>query len=66
MPIKGNTYEDQMGSGVYDYLTFRVWPDGTVQCTEDGPPHSHMSDDYMLVTAQTEEEAIQLAGVDHG
>lgn len=39
---------------------FRVWPDGTCQCVDDGePPYEWMSDDYMTVWATTEDEAIQ-------
>ena len=42
----------------YDQEQFRVWSDGTVQCVEDGDPYSHMSDDFLLVWAYTEEEAL--------
>jgi hypothetical protein len=42
---------------------YRVWPDGTVQAVENGPPHSHMSDDFVLVWAADEEEALFLSGV---
>lgn len=31
----------------YDDTLFRVWPEGTVQCAEDGEPYSH------IVRAQT-------------
>jgi len=57
----GHTYEDQMLSGIDDRVQFRVWPDGTVQCVEDGPPHSHLSDDYQTVLAMDEDEALTLA-----
>ncbi len=40
---------------------FRVWPDGTVQCTEDGAPHSWMSDDYRVVEAIDESRALEAA-----
>lgn len=43
--------------------TYRVWPDGTVQATEDGEPYSWMSDDFMEVDAMDEDEARSLAGV---
>ena len=34
----------------YDQVQFRVWPDGTVQCVDDGyPAYSYMSDDYATV-----------------
>lgn len=36
---------------------YRVWPDGTVQDVEDGPAYTFMSDDFMLVEAETAEEA---------
>lgn len=40
---------------------YRVWPDGTVQAVEDGPPHTHMSDDFQLVWATDEEHALRVA-----
>lgn len=46
-----------------DQSTYRVWPDGTVQATEDGDPYSWMSDDFMQVHAMNEDEARSLAGV---
>lgn len=38
---------------------FRVWPDGTVQAVEDGAAYSHMSDDYAIVLATSEEAACE-------
>ena len=43
----------------YEEEQFRVWPDGTVQAVDDGDPLSHMSDDYMLVWAYDERDALQ-------
>ncbi len=40
---------------------YRVWPDGTVQATEDGEPYSWMSDDFMVIRAAGEDEALLLA-----
>lgn len=40
---------------------FRVWPDGTVQATEDGAPYPWMSDDYRVVEAISESSALELA-----
>lgn len=40
---------------------YRVWPDGTVQATEDGEPYSWMSDDFMVIKAENEEEALAMA-----
>ena len=40
---------------------YRVWPDGTVQSTEDGQPHQWMSDDFLVVSASSEEEALAKA-----
>lgn len=40
--------------------TYRVWPDGTVQDAEEEPYH-WMSDDYMLINANSEEEALREA-----
>lgn len=37
--------------------SYRVWPDGTVQDTE-AEAYSWMSDDYVIVEASSEEEAI--------
>lgn len=45
----------------YDDTRFRVWPDGTVQCVEDGEPYPHMSDDYLVVAARDEDEALERA-----
>ena len=39
-------------------FTWRVWPDSTVQAVEDGDPHAWMSDDYMLIDAADEEDAL--------
>lgn len=40
-----------------ELLDFRVWPDGTTQLVEDGPPYDFMSDDYMIVAAYDDEDA---------
>lgn len=40
---------------------FRVWPDGTVQCTGDGAPYFWMSDDYRVVEAIDESRALEVA-----
>lgn len=41
---------------------YRVWPDGTVQCPEDGEyPYSWMSDDYLTVWAYDEQDALNKA-----
>ena len=37
---------------------YRVWPDGTVQAKEDSPAYSHMSDDYLVVYADDEDDAL--------
>jgi len=42
--------------------TYFVWSDGTVQCTEDErEPYSWMSDDYLVIRAGGEEEALKKA-----
>lgn len=41
---------------------FRVWPNGTVQ-EADEEPYSWLSDDYMIVEAENEEDALVKAGV---
>lgn len=41
---------------------FRVWPDGTTQSSEDGDPYPWKSDDFLRVDAQSEEEALAIAG----
>ena len=42
-------------------VSYRVWPDGTVQATEDGEPYSWMSDDFMVIHAADEDEALSIA-----
>lgn len=46
------------GLGKHGVFPFRVWPDGTVQAVEDGAPHSHMSDDFVVVFAASEGDAL--------
>ena len=47
--------------GCYDARgTFRVWPDGTVQ-NASSEPHSWMSDDYQIVHAADELDALTRA-----
>lgn len=43
-----------------DVFTFRVWPEGTIQESED-QPHEWMSDDYLYVDAEAEEDALNRA-----
>ena len=50
-------------AGNDEQLAYRVWPDGTVQATADGEPYSWMSDDFMVIRAADEDEALLLAGV---
>lgn len=38
---------------------FRVWSDGTVQAVSDGEPFSHMSDDFLIVTAFDSDSALR-------
>lgn len=40
---------------------YRVWPDGTVQSSEDGEPYSWMSDDFLRVVADCQEDALAIA-----
>jgi hypothetical protein len=41
-------------------FTYRVWPDYTInECSE--PPYHWMSDDYILIDADSEEEALKIA-----
>ncbi|MCL2874732.1 MAG: hypothetical protein FWF12_00260 [Betaproteobacteria bacterium] len=42
-------------------VAYRVWPDGTVQSVDDGSAFDWMSDDYAIINANSEEEAIELA-----
>lgn len=37
---------------------YRVWPDGTIQCVEDGEAYTWMSDDFIVVRAESEDAAI--------
>lgn len=38
---------------------YRIWPDYTIQ-RADEYPHTYMSDDYIYLDADSEEEAITL------
>lgn len=38
---------------------YRIWPDYTIQ-DADEIPHTYMSDDYIYLDADSEEEAIKL------
>lgn len=38
---------------------FRVWPDHTVQAVADGEPYSHLSDDFLIISATDEAAALQ-------
>ena len=40
------------------FLKYRVWPDGTVQ-EEHETPYSWLSDDYQIVEAEDEEDALR-------
>ena len=42
-------------------VSYRVWPDGTVQAVEEGAAYTWMSDDYMRVEATSENEALRIA-----
>lgn len=45
-----------------DLEKFRVWPDGTVQqVSESEPVYSWMSDDYQVVEAADEDDALRRA-----
>ena len=47
---------------VYDRIDYRVWPDGATQeCCEE--PYHWRSDDFIVVAAKDEEEALLLSGV---
>lgn len=53
-----NTHDvnPELLGGTAEMSKYRVWPDGTVQDSED-PPHSWMSDDYLIVDAVDEDSA---------
>jgi len=42
-------------------VSYRVWPDGTVQSVEEGAAYTWMSDDYMRVEATSEDGALRIA-----
>jgi hypothetical protein len=44
-------------------FSYRVWPDGTVQCVEDGEPYGWLSDDYRVVMAADEADALALSEI---
>lgn len=41
---------------------WRVWPDGTVQSTDEAL-FFWMGDDYQLISARSEEEALEIANL---
>lgn len=41
------------------FADYRVWPDGTTQLVEDGPPYEFMSDDYIIIAAYDDADAVQ-------
>lgn len=41
---------------------WRVWPDGTVQSTDEAI-HFWMGDDYQLVSARSADEALEIANM---
>lgn len=41
-------------------FTYRVWPDYTIQESYERP-YQWMSDDYILIDADSEEEALKIA-----
>ena len=41
-----------------EFLKYRVWPDGAVQEVSE-TPYSWMSDDYQIVEAEDEEDALR-------
>lgn len=42
-------------------MKFRVWPNGTTQAVEDGEPYSWMSDDFAIIEADDEDQALAKA-----
>ena len=43
-------------------VRYRVWPDGTVQEVSE-TPYNWMSDDYQIVEAEDEEDALRKANL---
>lgn len=41
----------------YDPISFRIWPDGTIQEVDQDPPYNFMSDDFILIEAFSETDA---------
>lgn len=39
---------------------YRIWQNGTIQDVQDGEPHSWASDDFMVVVAGNEVQALEL------
>jgi hypothetical protein len=48
---------------IADKAQFRVWPHGTVQAVDDGEPYDWLSDDFAVVWAYSDEDALTVAGV---
>lgn len=40
-------------------FSYRIWPDYTIQ-DEDDRPHSWMSDDWILLDADSEDDALNI------
>jgi len=57
------TSAPQLAAKPEGLVAHRVWPDGTVQSTEEGAPYSWMSDDFLVVNAENEEQALLLANL---
>lgn len=50
----------KVGAWLFDrqMSTFAVWPDGTVQNLDEGEPHFWMTDDFKVVRAMDEGDAL--------
>ncbi len=53
----------ELPHGYYELTAYRVWPDGTTQEAEEGPPYSHKSDDFITIEAFDEEDALFRANI---
>lgn len=58
-------YQDhkKLPHGYGNLISYRVWPDGTVQEVDEADAYSHKSDDFITIEALDEEDALFRANI---
>lgn len=54
----------KLPSGYGNLISYRVWPDGTVQEVDEADAYSYKSDDFVTIEAFDEEDALVRAKID--